>query len=570
MSLEINSTERTKKYLANLFKARFPYVYISTWEEERAISVIDSVAKDESLIKTQRTTYIWSQTDGMCLQGTKGREETKQPIKALEFIEKCEEPAIFILKDFHVFFGVAGRNVDYALIRKTRDLVSVLKNSPRPKSVVFLSPTIVLPSELQKDVTILDFDLPTIDEIKSLLNEMIDMNKQSGRIIIDLDESEKERLCKAALGLTLQEAENAFARSMVEDGKLDIGDLEIILEEKCQVIKKTGILEFIKSDLNMNDVGGLENLKRWVSKRNKSWLDSAQKYNIPAPKGVLITGVPGCGKSLTAKAISAMWQLPLLRLDMGKIFSGIVGSSEENMRKAIKTAEAVAPSILWIDEIEKGFSNASSSTGDSGTSTRIFGTFLTWMQEKTKPVFVVATANSISSLPSELLRKGRFDEIFFVDLPTKNERKDIFRLHLKKRLTNEEVCKDVNITDELLSELADLTEGFVGAEIEQAVVSALFEAFSEERGLQVSDLEKVIKNTVPLSITQAEQIISIREWANVRAVAATAKEDRSEYVKKDTARSSKLKKDTCESKLDDEDDSESAIKKARGGRTIDF
>ncbi|MBN1044358.1 AAA family ATPase [Clostridium botulinum] len=570
MSLENNSTERTKKYLANLFKARFPYVYISTWEEERAISVIDAVGKDENLIKTQRTIYIWSQTDGMCIQGAKGREETKQPIKALEFIEKCEEPAIFILKDFHVFFGVAGRNVDYALIRKTRDLVSVLKNSPRPKSVVFLSPTIVLPSELQKDVTILDFDLPTIDEIKSLLNEMIDMNKQGGRIIIDLDESEKEKLCKAALGLTLQEAENAFARGMVEDGRMNIGDLEIILEEKCQVIKKTGILEFEKSNLNMNDVGGLENLKRWVSKRNKSWLDSAQKYNIPAPKGVLITGVPGCGKSLTAKAISAMWQLPLLRLDMGKIFSGIVGSSEENMRKAIKTAEAVAPSILWIDEIEKGFSGASSSSGDSGTSTRIFGTFLTWMQEKTKPVFVVATANNISSLPSELLRKGRFDEIFFVDLPTKNERKDIFRLHLKKRLTNEEVCKDVSITDELLSELADLTEGFVGAEIEQAVVAALFEAFSEERGLQISDLEKVIKNTVPLSVTQAEQIISIREWANVRAVAATAKEDRSEYVKNDNSISSKLEEDTGESKFDDENNSESAIKKARGGRTIDF
>ncbi|ABR35923.1 MULTISPECIES: AAA family ATPase [Clostridium] len=570
MSLENNSTERTKKYLANLFKARFPYVYISTWEEERAISVIDSVVKDENLIKTQRITYIWSQTDGMCIQGAKGREETKQPIKALEFIEKCEEPAIFILKDFHVFFGVSGRNVDYALIRKTRDLVSVLKNSPRPKSVVFLSPTVVLPSELQKDVTILDFDLPTIDEIKSLLNEMIDMNKQGGRIIIDLDESEKERLCKAALGLTLQEAENAFARAMVEDGRMNIGDLEIILEEKCQVIKKTGILEFEKSDLNMNDVGGLENLKRWVSKRNKSWLDSAQKYNIPAPKGVLITGVPGCGKSLTAKAISAMWQLPLLRLDMGKIFSGIVGSSEENMRKAIKTAEAVAPSILWIDEIEKGFSGASSSSGDSGTSTRIFGTFLTWMQEKTKPVFVVATANNINSLPSELLRKGRFDEIFFVDLPTKNERKDIFRLHLKKRLTNEEVCKDVSITDELLSELADLTEGFVGAEIEQAVVAALFEAFSEERGLHVSDLEKVIKNTVPLSVTQAEQIISIREWANVRAVAATAKEDRSEYLKKDNSISSKLEEDTGESKSDDENNSESAIKKARGGRTIDF
>lgn len=326
-----------------------------------------------------------------------------------------------------------GKNIDYNLIRKVRDLVTVLKASPNPKSVVFISPTVVLPNELQKDVTILDFDLPTIDEIKRMLDEMIYVNEQSGRIEMDLNESEKEKICKAALGLTLQEAENAFARAMVEDGKLNIDDIEVVLEEKCQVIKKTGILEFMKSDLKMEDVGGLENLKRWISKRNKSWLDSAQKYNLPAPKGVLITGVPGCGKSLTAKAISAMWQLPLLRLDMGKIFSGVVGSSEENMRKAIKTAEAVSPSILWIDEIEKGFGGASSS-GDSGTSMRIFGTFLTWMQEKTKPVFVVATANNINSLPSELLRKGRFDEIFFVDLPTRNERKDIFRLHLKKDL----------------------------------------------------------------------------------------------------------------------------------------
>ncbi len=415
-----------------MFKARFPYVYISTWEEERAISVISSVAKDASLIKTPRTTYIWSQTNGMGIENLKGKEETKQPLKALEFIEKCEEPAVFILKDFHVFFGVQGKNIDYNLIRKVRDLVTVLKASPNPKSVVFISPTVILPNELQKDVTILDFDLPTIDEIKRMLDEMIYVNEQSGRIEMDLNEGEKEKICKAALGLTLQEAENAFARAMVEDGKLNIDDIEVVLEEKCQVIKKTGILEFMKSDLKMEDVGGLENLKRWISKRNKSWLDSAQKYNLPAPKGVLITGVPGCGKSLTAKAISAMWQLPLLRLDMGKIFSGVVGSSEENMRKAIKTAEAVSPSILWIDEIEKGFGGASSS-GDSGTSMRIFGTFLTWMQEKTKPVFVVATANNINSLPSELLRKGRFDEIFFVDLPTRNERKDIFRLHLKKK-----------------------------------------------------------------------------------------------------------------------------------------
>jgi len=556
-----NSSWKTKKYLSNLFKARFPFLYISTWEEERAISVLNSVARDASLIKTPRTVYIWSHTTGMTNQNQPCHESTKHPIRALEFIEKCDEAAIFILKDFHTFFGAQNRNVDYSIIRKVRDLVPVLKASVKPKSVVFLSPMVVLPNELQKDVTILDFDLPSIEEIREMLDKMIEVNQQSGRIDISLDESEKQRLCKAALGLTLQEAENAFARAMVEDGRLNIDDLEIILEEKYQVIKKTGILEFVKSDLKIDDVGGLENLKRWLMKRNKSWLDTAQKYNLPSPRGVLITGVPGCGKSLTAKAISAMWQLPLLRLDVGKIFSGLVGSSEENMRKAIQTAEAVAPSILWIDEIEKGFTGLNSS-GDSGTSSRIFGTFLTWMQEKTKPVFVVATSNDISRLPPELLRKGRFDEIFFVDLPTLKERKDIFKLHLKRRLTHPDVAGDMKINDELLTNLATRTEGFAGAEIEQVVVSALFEAFSQDRALRVSDLERVIENTVPLSVTQSEQIIRIREWANERAVAATAKEDRSEYMKTLSEKEAKPEK-----KVEDE---HNEIKWSRGGRAIDF
>ena len=311
----------------------------------------------------------------------------------------------------------------------------------------------------------------------------------------------------------------------------------------------------------MNDVGGLENLKKWLIKRNNSWLGKAQKdYNLPAPKGVLITGVPGCGKSLTAKAMSALWQLPLLRLDVGKIFSGLVGSSEENMRKAIQTAEAVAPSILWIDEIEKGF-GGNGGERDGGTATRVFGTFLTWMSEKTKPVFVIATANNINALPSEMLRKGRFDEIFFVDLPTKAERKVIFKLHLEKRLKGS-ISKDFAVTDTLLNKLAEITEGFVGAEIEQVVISALFEAFSENRTLKEEDLYKVIKNTVPLSTTQSEQILAIREWANERAVAATAHDESYNYVPEETQEQIERKKK--------EKKSTETVKKARGGRTIDF
>ena len=559
----LEGLKKTEQHLTNLFKARFSFVYIPTWEEIRIVDLITKIANNVKTIKTKRDVFIWSSTEGLKKNLKDGQESVNngnEPIDALNFIDNYNNPAILILKDIHPLLGLNNRNADYNLIRKIRDVAGSLKNADVSKNVVIIAPSLVLALELQKDITVVDFDLPTLDEIKSLLNEMIEMNESSG-IVIDLKEDEKEVLCKAAQGLTLQEAENAFARAMVSKGQLTIKELDVILDEKCQVIKKTGILEFIKSDFNMNDVGGLENLKKWLIKRNNSWLGKAQKdYNLPAPKGVLITGVPGCGKSLTAKAMSALWQLPLLRLDVGKIFSGLVGSSEENMRKAIQTAEAVAPSILWIDEIEKGF-GGNGGERDGGTATRVFGTFLTWMSEKTKPVFVIATANNINALPSEMLRKGRFDEIFFVDLPTKAERKVIFKLDLEKRLRGS-ISKDFAVTDNLLNKLAEITEGFVGAEIEQVVISALFEAFSENRTLNEEDLYKVIKNTVPLSTTQSEQILAIREWANERAVAATAHDESYNYVPEETQEQIERKKK--------EKKSTETVKKARGGRTIDF
>ncbi|WP_255571751.1 AAA family ATPase [Anoxybacillus sp. ST70] len=549
ISVANNQNANMKKVVANLFRARFPFLYISTWEEERVLSFIRSIASDISLIKTSREVITWKLTTGLVING-KPLHDTKNPMKALEFIENYEEPSVFVLHDFHIYFGEQNRCPDFQIIRKLRDMAVNIKQSIYPKNIVFISPILLLPVELQKDITIIDFELPTFEEIMGILDEMIDVNKQNGRITINLKENEKEKLAKAALGLTLSEAENAFARAMVEDGQLDVDDVEVILKEKEQIIKKTGILEFIHSDFSMDDVGGLENLKRWLKKRNKSWLESAQRYGLPSPKGVLITGVPGCGKSLISKAISAMWQLPLLRLDIGKIFSGVVGSSEENMRKAIKTAEAIAPSILWIDEIEKGFSGVQS-TGDSGTTSRVFGHFLTWMQEKMKPVFVVATANNISSLPSEFLRKGRFDEVFFVDLPTYRERVEIFRVHLNKRLKDPRATGTFTVSEEILNKLASLTEGFIGAEIEQIVIDGLFEAFFEERSVTFEDFEKACKKIVPLSVTQAEQIQKIREWANVRAVTATPREDLEEYVASDS-------------------NSHDNICRLRGGRTIDF
>lgn len=535
---------KTVTQLSRLFRARFPYIYITTWEEDRAISLIKKISKSEKLIRVTRDVYVWTQTNGFMLDGQK-IDGTNSPDKAVDFIRDCNKNAVFIMCDFHVYFGVKGRQVDYNVVRRLRDNISDLKTSKFRKNVIFIASELLIPETMQKEITILDMPLPALEEIKAKLDKMVTQNKQ-----IDtskLNAEGKERLCKAALGLTLQEAENAFALAMVNDGKIDGQDLSIILSEKMQVIKKTGILEFINTDIKVADVGGLENLKNWLNKRNNSWSESAKKYCLPAPKGVLITGVPGCGKSLTAKAMSAAWQLPLLKLDFGKIFSGIVGSSEENMRKAIKTAEAVAPSILWVDEIEKSLSGMNSN-GDSGTSSRIFGTFLTWMQEKTAPVFVIATANNISSLPAELLRKGRFDEIFFVDLPTQREREEIFKLHLTKRLKDKEVCGKIEINDELYKQLAQMTEGFVGAEIEQVVITALYEAFFNKRPLEFADLTNTINNVVPLSVTQKEQILSLRQWANIRAVAATKKDDMAQYT----------------SKADSDD-----VNTSRGGRALD-
>ena len=532
--------------LSNLIRARFPMIYIPTFEEDRVTKYIKSIVTDAKQVKFPREVFTWTETSGLyndTLQ--KAISDTTSPCKLLEFIRKYENDAVFILYDFNVNFGIKGRNIDYNVIRKIRDIIPDLKLGSVRKTVFFVAPTLLIPESLQKEITIFDFCLPTLDEVKAKFNSML---KQNTAVESTLTEEDKDKLCKAALGLTLQEAESAFALAMVNDGKIDIKDLPVILEEKSQVIKKTGILEFIKSEYSIKDIGGLDNLKSWLLKRNNSWSEQAKRYCIPAPKGVLVTGVPGCGKSLTAKAMSTIWQLPLLRLDFGKVFSGLVGSSEENMRRALATAEAVAPSILWIDEIEKGLSGLGSN-GDSGVSSRIFGQFLTWMQEKEAPVFVIATANNISNLPPELLRKGRFDEIFFVDLPTVDERKEIFKLHLERRLKDKEIASEITGVKNLCGELAKMTEGFIGSEIEQVVVSALCDAFFENRPLKFEDLVKNIQTTVPLSMTQREQILSLRAWANVRAVSATKTSNMKKYSKDENAEN---------------------VSASRGGRTLDF
>lgn len=544
--------------VANMLKARFPYIYINTWEEERVLNILEQLTQEVSLIKTTRQCVIWSITQGMRCEDKKLDATIKSPIKALEFIEKYQEPALFILKDFHIYFGgELNRPADFEVIRKLRDLLPILKRSGVVKNIIFLSPRLVLPYDLQKDMVVMDFELPNKDQMMTLLDNLIEANQKNPNLKIDLSLEDKEILAKAALGLTHQEAENAYARAMVTYQKLDKHTRDVIIDEKRQIIQKEGLLEFIKTKYIMKDVGGLDNLKKWLLKRQNAFLDSAKRYCLPDPKGILIAGVPGCGKSLIAKAVSEMWHIPLLRLDIGKIYSGVLGSSEENLRKSIKVAETMAPCILWIDEIEKGFGRAS--VTDGGTSVRILGTFLTWLQEKKSSVFVVATANEIDQLPTELLRKGRFDEIFFVDLPTFVERREIFKVHLEKRLIDEEVKGNLVINDELLNNLANRTEGFVGSEIENIVINGLFDAYYEKRSLTELDLVRAIKNMVPLSVTQEEHITAIREWAQTRAVAATSLDARKNY-----------KEFMHDVKQEDGNRPKAEVISIRGGRPVEF
>lgn len=553
--------------LTLFFEARFPVLYIESFEEARVIEDVTAVASDAGRLRTPRPVWIWSATGGIIGPDGKRISSTAEPIKALNWILARAEHGVFVFCDLHAFLGDGNRPADPALVRCIRDIASAFQTGATARTLIIVAPGLRIPTDLEKDVTIVDFPMPGEEEIRLLLDTMIQNNTQDGRIRVEVDDKGRERMAKAALGLTIQEAENAFARAMVDQGVLTNDDVRVILEEKRQTIRKSGLLEFVPADVNLDDVGGLQNLKRWLDKRNNSWMAEAKEYGLPSPKGVLMTGVPGCGKSLTAKAIASAWGLPLLRLDIGKVFAGLVGSSEQNMRNAIRSAEATAPCVLWIDEVEKGFSGGTGGSLDSGTSTRVFGTFLTWMQEKTSTVFVIATANNVAALPPEFLRKGRFDEIFFVDLPTTAERRDVWSLHLRKRLHNEKVAAQITVTDDLIGRLAEATEGYSGAEIEQTVISGLFEAFAERRPLAEQDLFRAAQNMVPLSVTQAEQIAAIRGWAATRAVAATAAEDRAGYG---PAGESGVPPPAAPPSVDMAPGNEEHAIRERGGRLVDF
>lgn len=487
-----------------LMRAKYPILYIVSWEERRVEDVVKDVCT-----KLQRSLHLWSVTQGMRPMpvGAKSSGKLSGELEALAQVHEAPERSVFLLRDFHPYMK------DYRVVRLLRDLSIRLRS--RNQTLILTGPVLNLPSELEKDITVIDFPLPNEIEIEAVLDQAITAVAGNPSVNTELDPLSRELLVKSAQGLTLDEIESVFARSLVERKAFDVG---VVLEEKKQIIRKSGTLEYYPPEAKLKDVGGMELLKEWLDKRTASFTDAAREFGIPAPKGILLLGVQGCGKSLTAKAVAAQWNLPLLKLDVGRIFGSLVGQSEENIRKAIKVAESVAPCVLWADELEKGFAGVGGgSVSDSGTTARVFATFLTWMSEKTSPVFLIATANDVSALPPEMLRKGRFDEIFFVDLPDHEEREQIFRIHLSKRNRDPKKFK--------LGPLADATEGYSGAEIEQVVVGALFSAFHLGRELTQKDLITEAKEVVPLSVMMAEEIGNLREWARERTRPASKRDD---------------------------------------------
>ncbi|GIW22080.1 MAG: ATPase AAA [Candidatus Sericytochromatia bacterium] len=490
-----------------LIRARYPIIYIVSYEERRVENDILNIS-----LRSDKKTYSWSSTQGLInVSQSKNysilNESSKDIYTCLDIISKSNEASIFILKDLHHYIN------DPLINRKIKDLSISLKSTF--KTIIILSPILKIPTELEKDIVVIDYKLSDFNDIAQLLDKLINslqINKKN--VEINLSTSDKERLIQSCLGLTLSEVENVLAKIIVSKKRLDIQDIDLINEEKKQIIRKTGLLEFYSTSENISNVGGLNNLKIWLKKRSRAFTKEARNYGLPQPKGILLLGVSGSGKSLVAKSISSLWHLPLLRLDMGNLFSGLVGSSEENVRKSIKIAESVAPCLLWLDEIDKSFSGMSNSQiSDGGTSARVLSSFLTWMQEKQSSVFIIATANDISNMPPELLRKGRFDEIFFLDLPTLNERKEIFNIHLLKRNRN-----PINFD---IQYFAEISEGFSGAEIEQVIISAMYDSFEENREVSNNDIINSIKNCVPLSKTMKEAIENIRNWSKTRAIPAS-------------------------------------------------
>jgi len=482
-----------------LLKARYPIIYITTYEEERIEYIIKYCTKKY----VSRAYYAWDFIDGYQGNPNDTGFAARNPLEALELIEKLtpETPAVFVLRDYDNFLK------DLSVTRKIKNLSKTLKT--QPKNIIIISNEVNIPDPLKEIITVVDFPLPSYSEIQEELKRLMDSIKQ------EISIKDISSLTIACQGLSLERIRRVLSKIIAQYGKIDKFSASLILEEKKQIIQQSQILDFCIPDKNASDLGGLDIFKEWLQLRQTAFSTDAINYGLPYPKGVLLVGVQGTGKSIAAKIIASEWELPLLRLDFGRLFASLVGQSELRVRKMIQIAEALSPCILWVDEIDKAFAGAQSS-GDSGTTSRVLATFITWLAEKTSPVFVIATANNIDWIPPEVIRKGRFDEVFFLALPTREERQAIFEVHLSKFRPGKERNFEIGL-------LSELSKDFSGAEIEQVVIEAMRLGFNENREFTTEDLIISIQKSVPLAKTKSKELKALKEWAESGNVARASK-----------------------------------------------
>ncbi len=488
--------------LALLIESKYPLIAVETEEEDRLYDLLRRLT-----IQMNVPLYLWTPVDGLTRPPFKDAiaHDARQPHQALAQVAAAREDAIYLFKDLHKYFD------DPAVLRRVRDLAPVLARGRR--ALILTAPRLNLPPEIRAIAAPFKLDLPRLDELKLLVRDTARDLVAKRTVTVDLSLEDMDRLALALKGLTLFEAERALSRAIMDDMALTRADLEKVIQVKKEVIEREGLLDFWPRQDDFGTVGGLKNLKAWLERRRRAFTPQARAFGLEPPKGILLLGVQGCGKSLCAKAVAKEWELPLLKMEPGRLYDKFIGESEKNLERALDVAARLAPVVLWIDEIEKGFAAVSQAESDAGLSKRIFGRLLAWLQDRPAPVFVAATCNDILSLPPEMMRKGRFDEVFFVDLPNPEERREILAIHLKKRK------RDPAAFD--LAALAAASEGFSGAEIEQAIVSALYDAFAAGSDLTADLLLRELKATRPLSVVRAEEVNALRAWASSRTVPAS-------------------------------------------------
>jgi ATP-dependent 26S proteasome regulatory subunit len=521
----------TSERLKVLINSSTPIVILETVEEVRAVSMVREACSELNL-----AVFEWTIADGLIRSGSgtavtemkppvganfmhpatgTGSAQasiynTADPVQALANMEAITVDGVFILKDFH-------RHLDSAVVvRRLRDVAQ--KFAANRRTVIITAPSIDIPPELASLVEYLDLPLPNAARLRDIIEDTYKRLSRTHTLALKLDAAGVDAMAANLRGLTEEEAERAVSQALVTRYALCPESVTDVLQAKKELLRHSGMLEFIDSTENMATIGGLENLKRWLAQRRGAWEDRGREFGLDPARGVIILGVQGCGKSLCARAVAGEWNLPLVKFDTAAIYDKFIGETEKRIRKVFQVAESLAPCVLWIDELEKVFagSGPDSASADAGVSSRLLGSFLSWMQDKQAPVFVAATCNNVRVLPPELIRKGRFDELFFVDLPNHSERTQIFAIQLRRRKRNP--------ADFDLNAVATAAQGYSGAEIDALVQTALYQAFSSNAELNTQMLIDAVKGTIPLSTTRAEDMAALRDWASQRAVPASSPE----------------------------------------------